>query len=210
MEIHTAGQLMAYLLSRHVASVSIQPSNEESSMNKHARFTTHGLQVALTLLACCSAGSAMAASATATATSTSTVVAPIAIAKAADLAFGSFAASATAGTVTVSPNGARTFTGGVAAAGGTPTAAKFNVTGEAGLTYAITLGGTAQLTSGANTMAFTSISDVTASAITSTNVSSGTLTGGAQSIYVGGVLAVGAAQVAGTYSGTVTATVDYN
>jgi spore coat protein U-like protein len=177
-------------------------------MNKHARFTLHGLQVALTLLACCSAGSAMAASTTAT--STSTVVAPIAIAKAADLAFGSFAASAAAGTVTVSPNGARSFTGGVAAAGGTPTAAKFNVTGEAGLTYTITLGDTAQLTSGANTIAFTSISDVTASAITTGNVASGTLTGGAQSIYVGGVLAVGAAQVAGTYTGSVTATVDYN
>jgi spore coat protein U-like protein len=177
-------------------------------MNKQARFTSHGLQLAVMVLACCGAGSAIAA--TATATSTSTVVAPIAIAKTADLAFGKFAAAATPGTVTVSPNGARSVTGGVALAGGTPTAAQFNVTGEPGLTYSIVLGGSTQLTSGANNLPFTSISDVTASAITSGNVASGTLTGGAQTIFVGGVLTVAASQAPGTYSGTVTATVDYN
>lgn len=177
-------------------------------MNKHARVTPHGLALALIVLACCSAGGAIAA--TASATSTSVVVAPIAIAKAADLAFGKIAAGATAGTVTVSPNGARSVSGGVVAAGGTSTAAQFNVTGDTGLTYSITLGGSAQLTNGANTIPFTSVSDLTASAITSGNVTTGTLTGGAQSIYVGGVLSIGAAQVAGTYTGSVTATVDYN
>jgi spore coat protein U-like protein len=182
---------------------------KEPSMNKQARFTSHGLFAALTILACCSAGSAMAAQATAT--STSTVVAPIAIAKTADLVFGSFAAAPTPGTVTVSPNGARTFSGGVVAAGGAaPTAAQFSVTGQSGLTYSITLGGSTQLTSGANNIPFASISDVTASANTSGNVASGTLTGGAQTIFVGGVLTVAASQAPGTYSGTVTATVDYN
>jgi hypothetical protein len=177
-------------------------------MNQQSSFRSSSLRLALAVLACCSAGSALAASTSAT--STSVVVTPIAIAKSADLSFGKIAASAAAGSVTVSPNGARTFTGGAVAAGGTSTAAKFDVTGQAGLTYAITLGGSTQLTSGANTMAFAPISDVTASAITTGNVATGTLTGGTQSIFVGGILTVGANQVANTYTGTVTATVDYN
>lgn len=177
-------------------------------MNQLSRFTIRRLPLTLALLACCSAGNALAA--TATATSTSTVVTPIAVAKSADLSFGKFAASAAPGTVTVSPNGARSFTGGAIAAGGTSSAAKFDVTGEIGLTYSITLGGSTQLSDGTNTMTFTPVSDVTASAITTGNVTSGTLAGGAQSIYVGGVLSVGANQAANTYTGTVTATVDYN
>lgn len=180
-------------------------------MNKHSPFSFRGLHVAvsaLTVLACC--GAADASAATATATSTTTIVTPIAIAKAADLSFGKFASGATAGTVTVSPNGARTATGGALPAGGTVTAAQFNVTGQAGLTYTITLGGSTTLSDGTNTMAFTAISDVTASAITTGTVATGTLTGGAQSLFVGGKLTVGANQVANTYTGTVTATVDYN
>lgn len=177
-------------------------------MNKNSTIHFRGLRVALAILACCGASEALAA--TANATSTGVVITPIAIAKTTDLSFGNIAASAAPGTVTVSPNGSRSFTGGAVAAGGTSTAAKFDVTGQAGLTYSITLGGSASLSDGTNTMAFSRISDVTASAITTGNVTSGTLTGGAQSIYVGGVLSVGANQVANTYTGTVTATVDYN
>ena len=178
-------------------------------MTKQLRFTSNRFAVAaLALAAAAAAGSVHAA--VATASSTSIVIAPIQIAKITDLSFGSFAPGATPGTVTVSPNSTRSFSGGVVAAGGSSAAAQFNVTGESGLGYSITLGGSATLTSGADTMAFTAISDLSASASTSGNVTSGTLTGGAQSIYVGGVLTVAASQPAGTYTGSVSATVEYN
>ena len=177
-------------------------------MTKQSRSTSTILTLSALALAAAAAGSASAA--IATATSTSTVVTPIAISKNADLAFGSFAPGATLGTVTVSPNGTRAVSGGVVAMGGSATAAQFAVAGQDGATYSITLGGSTSLVSGGDSMTFTSISDLSASAATSGNVSSGTLTGGAQTIYVGGVLDVAANQPAGTYTGTVTATVEYN
>ena len=177
-------------------------------MTKHARFTSPHLPLAAMALAIAvAAGSANAASTQAA--STSTVVAPINIVQAADLSFGNFAPSAIAGTVTVSPNNSRGVAGGVTGMGGGSTAAQFTVTGQGSSTYSINVVGTA-LTSGANTMAFTPITDLTASAITTGNVTSGALTAGTQTIFVGGILIVGANQVAGSYSGTITATVDYN
>ncbi|QOY93891.1 DUF4402 domain-containing protein [Massilia sp. UMI-21] len=177
-------------------------------MTKH-RFTPGQLTLAALALAMgTAAGSALAANATAT--STSTVVTPISITKGADLSFGSFASSAAGGTVTVTPGGTRSVSGGVTAAGGTASAARFDVSGSGSLTYSIVLGGDASLSDGSNSMAFTSISDLSASASTSGNVSSGTLSAGAQSIFVGGILTVGASQPAGTYTGSVTATVEYN
>ncbi len=178
-------------------------------MNKHARFTSHGLKLAVMALAIAGAGSAMAAN-NATATATTTVITPIAIAKATDLAFGTISVGATGGTVTVATDGARTKTGDVVLASGTGAAAKFNVTGSGTLTYAITLGGDTSLSDGTNTMAFARVSDLTGGGATSGNVTSGTLSGGAQSIYVGGVLTVAANQPAGAYTGNITATVDYN
>ncbi|MDB5791885.1 MAG: hypothetical protein JWQ80_1909 [Massilia sp.] len=179
-------------------------------MNKHSRFLSHGVRLATLALALAVAAAGNASAADATAASTGTVVAPIAIAKIADLAFGSFAAGSTGGSVTVSPNGTRAVGGGVVGMSGATTAAQFDVTGQAGSAYSITLDGTATLISGSNSMTFTPVSALTASAITSGAVNSGTLTGGAQSIFVGGVLTVAANQAAGVYGGTVTATVEYN
>lgn len=176
-------------------------------MTKHSRITSTSLRLAALVLAIAGSGSAIAASAIAN--STSTVIAAINIAKDTDLAFGSFAAGASAGTVTVTPGGARSSGGGVTVVASTASAAKFDVTGQAGLGYSISVSAT-PLSSGGNTMTFTPISDLTASSNTTGTVAVGTLTGGAQSIFVGGVLDVGANQVAGAYSGTVTASVDYN
>ncbi len=177
-------------------------------MTKHARFTsTHLPLAALALAVAVAAGSAHAASTTAA--STSTVVTPINITQAADLSFGNFAPSGVAGTVTVSPNNSRGVTGGVTGMAGGSTAAQFNVTGQGTSTYTINVVGT-PLTSGGNSMAFTPITDLTASAITSGTVATGTLTAGAQSIYVGGILTVGINQAPGSYAGTITATVEYN
>jgi len=176
-------------------------------MTKNTRLVSNVCRLAVLALAVAGSGSAIAANAVAN--SSSTVIAAINITKSADLAFGSFAAGTGAGTVTVTPGGTRSVTG-VTAVASTATAAKFDVTGQTGLGYSISVVATPLSDGGSNTMTFTPISDLTASASTSGTVAAGTLTGGAQSIYVGGVLSVGANQVAGTYSGTVTATVDYN
>ena len=165
-------------------------------------------------LALASLASLPALAAQATATASGTVVAPIAISAAANLAFGSFAPG-TGGTITVSTSGARTAAGVVALGAGSAAAARFDITGSASTTYAISHSGSAVLTNttgvGGETMALSKFSDLTAGNATSGNVSSGTLDGaGTQSLYVGATLTVGAAQVPGVYTGTVIATVEYN
>lgn len=177
-------------------------------MNKHARFTPNAFRLTLLALAVAGAGSAIAAEQIAT--STGTVVAPIQLAKTADLSFGNFAAGSTPGTVTLGTDGTRGVTGGVVGLTSPSSAAQFDVTGQADATYGITVNATA-LSFGGNAMAFAPAIALTAGTASTGTVSSGTLSaGGTQSFYVGGVLSVAANQVAGTYSGTVTATVEYN
>lgn len=156
--------------------------------------------------------------ASATSTATSTVIAPIGITAPVVLSFGKFAPGA-GGSVTISNSGARTGTGVIlSSTSSTQTAARFDVTGEASTTYAITPSGVTALTgiSGAaltlpSTMALAKTSDLTGANVTTGTVAAGTLSaGGTQSIYVGGTLTVGAAQPAGVYTGAVTVTVEYN
>jgi hypothetical protein len=172
-------------------------------MNKYSHITRNVFSLAMLALAIAGTGSAIAAEATAVATGT--VISPIAITKSADLVFGSFAAGATSGTVTVAPGGGRGNSGGVTLIGTTGAAAQFDVTGEGGLTYSIDLAPTALTRSGGTeTMNFTAQSDITSGTLAGTGAS------GAQSFFVGGVLTVGASQVPGTYTGSVKATVAYN
>ena len=185
-------------------------------MHKNTTVKQHSLKIALisaiALGATALSGAASAAN-NASATATANVVTPIAITKSVDLAFGNFYAGASAGTVAVNTNGTRTFTGGALTAigGATPAAAKFDVTGTAAMTYAISYASGVTLTGPGTAMALTQVSDLTAAGGASSLVATGTLSaGGAQSIYIGGTLAVGANQLAGAYTGTITATVDYN
>jgi len=118
------------------------------------------------------------------------------------LAFGSFAAG-TGGTVTISPAGARSRTGGVLLVTSTFNAASFNVTrvtGSPNQTYTITLpaNGTVTITSGANTMPVNNF--------VSNPSGSGRLMGGIQVLTVGATLTVAAGKPPGNYSGTFSVT----
>lgn len=168
----------------------------------------------LTLLAsiamCGAFAAAPAFSASTTATATAEVITPISITKATDLVFGSFAAGA-GGTITVNTAGVRAAVGAVGLSGATPAAASFDIAGQAGMGYAITVTSDAKLTSGANTMDLAVFSDLTAAGATSGSVATGLLNaGGTQKLYVGGTLTVSGTQAGGSYSGSINAEVAYN
>lgn len=150
------------------------------------------------------------AQATATATATATIIAPITIANAVDMNFGNIAIQAgTAGTVVIAPAGTRTRTAGVTLPNttGTVSAASFTIGGEDVYTYSITLPSsdyTITDSAGNETMIVNTF--------TSTPSTTGTLTGGAQTLNVGATLNVSAAQSPGTYTNTsgFDVTVNYN
>ncbi len=151
------------------------------------------------------AGSVNAQSASAPANATAKIVSPIAIAKTSDLQFGSVAPSASAGTVVITTAGARSATGGatLVSDGSAITAAAFHVTGAPNATYAITLPGSATISSAGNNM--------TVDTFASNPSGTGTLSaGGAQDVSVGATLNVGANQAQGSYTGTFSVTVAYN
>jgi hypothetical protein len=150
------------------------------------------------------------AQSSATASAAATILAPIAISNTVDMDFGILAGSVTPGTCVLATNNSRTVTGGVTImAGGTPTAASFNVTGSAGAIYTITLpAGATTVSNGTQTM--------TVNAWVSNPTPTGTLTGGASTLLVGATLNVAASQAAGVYntsnaggSGEFTVTVNY-
>jgi len=184
-------------------------------MNKISAARQSSLKIALAFVfafgATAFSGGANAASAGANATAT--VVAPIAIAKATDLNFGSFYPGAASGTVDVNTNNIRSVTGGVLAASGgaAVTAARFDVTGAASATYTITYASGVTLLGPGAPMALTQISDLTGAGSATTLATTGALgAGGTQSIHLGGSLAVAANQATGVYIGNISATVAYN
>ena len=166
--------------------------------------TFHRLSLVSTLMAAATFSSGSFA-ATATGTANATVLTPITITAGTALNFGTLAGN-TAGTVTVTAAGARSTSGGVVVTSGAFSAASFTVGGTSGATFGVTYPASFNVTSGANTMAVL-VGGGTAGA---NGAATGSLTSASISFPVGGVLSVGAAQPAGSYTGNYVMTVEYN
>lgn len=146
-------------------------------------------------------------SSSATASSSATIIKPIKIEKNLDLNFGTIATSSAAGTVTIAHDAVANATAanGVALAPTTELrqAAKFTISGENGVSYGVTMPATATLKSkdGSKEMTVT----LSKNLLTTGN----TLGASDATLYVGGVLAVGANQTSGLYNGEFAITVQY-
>jgi hypothetical protein len=149
-------------------------------------------------------GAAHAASgntSTATGSANATIVAPIVLThtSGAALNFGKFT-TGTGGTVVVTAAGAGSVTGDVGFVPGSTNAAdQFSLTGDNSRNFGITTTG-GSITNGSSSMTFTT----TPSAASGTTSSTGSA-----SFTVGGTLTVGTGLVVGSYTGTYTATVQY-
>jgi hypothetical protein len=144
---------------------------------------------------------------TATANASAVLQAPLTIAAATALDFGTLASTA-GGTVTIATDNSRSATAGITLVGGAPAAASFNVSGIGGATFTISIPANITLTHTvvpANTMLVNNF--------VRTPAGDGTLSGGgAATIVIGGDLVVAAGQAAGTYQNTtdLDVTINYN
>lgn len=155
--------------------------------------------------ALCSTPPVMGLAASDTATVSVDIVSTISITTQNGLLFGDISSSAAAGSLSINASGTRTTTGGVTintAIAGSPAA--FDVQGDAGASYSITLPVSVLLSdSGSNNMLVDNF--------TSTPTPAGVLNaGGQQSLFVGATLNVGSNQPFGSYAGLMSVTVDYN
>lgn len=141
---------------------------------------------------------AMAASTTGTANAT--IVSALSVtAGGTPLEFGTIGNAAN--TVTVDTTGARSATDATQLAGGTPTAADFNVTGNASTAYSISIPATT-ITDGTTVL---TVNNFTHDAGATPTLSAG----GADTFNVGADLIVTAGATTGAYTGTFTVTVNY-
>lgn len=146
--------------------------------------------------------------ATETANATATVVVPITLTKVNDLRFGSFSTSAAGQTIVLGTDGTRIPTGLLLLGGAQNVfgAASFTVGGQGTLTYAITLSGSVNITTGDGLTGKT----MAVSSFVSNPSGTGTLTAGSQTLLVGATLTTVASQVAGAYTGLFSTIVEYN
>ena len=147
-----------------------------------------------------SAGAALAA--TADGTAGAKIVAPLQVAKKADLYFGTIAPSlTTADVVTVGFDGAKQCGPALTCLSTDETAASFAVTGEPDFSYIVTLPTATTISNGAGVQM--DVVNFTGSK------AAGLLVNGADNFEVGGTLKVAANQPAGKYTGTFTVAVEY-
>jgi hypothetical protein len=138
---------------------------------------------------------------------TATILRQLSITKTQDLVFGLVATpTAGNGTVTIDPaTGARTTVGAVGYGSPTPTQATFNVTGEGGQAFSVTIPATFQMT-GPQAMTVTTSNSAGGSPLLSGALGSqGTFNFG-----VGGMIPVNSTTLTGSYTGNFTVTVAYN
>ena len=146
--------------------------------------------------------------ATATANIYAKILATLTLTKNVDLNFGTMAIPLSPGTVTVSPAGIRTYTGGVILLTQAPvaTASSFTTNGDPGAVYSITL-------PTSNIIITSTVGSYTmpVNLFISSNNNSGTLNSvGADTFTVGATLNLGTTQQAGSYVGQYQVTVNYN
>lgn len=136
-----------------------------------------------------------------------TVIRSIAISKTSDLVFGRVAKPLSGnGTVTIdATTGARTVSGADGLDTPTPSRAAFNVTGEGGQIFSVSVPSTITMT-GPAAMIVTTTSSVGATAMLSSTLGSA----GSLAFGVGGSAPINASTVNGDYSGSFTVTVAYN
>ena len=160
----------------------------------------HRLKFAVAGVALAAAGlSANAANAaTASASGRAKTIGAVTVTNTSDLQFGTIAAAPSPSVVDIATNGTRTCGAGLGCTGST-TAADFAIGGTTGYVTTVSAPASITLTSGTNTM------------LALLNPTSGlvTLVAGAGSFSIGGTLLVGGAQAEGDYTGTFTATVNY-
>lgn len=145
------------------------------------------------------------------ATGSGTIFLPLVLSKTADLEFGTIIRPVTgAGSVTIDPaSGARALTGqgGLLSSGSAPARAAFNVGGEGGQTFSITVPASMTMirSGGAETIVVALTPSATSGALS--GPSGGT---GAASFGVGGELPIADTTVVGAYAGNFSVTVAYN
>jgi hypothetical protein len=136
--------------------------------------------------------------------SRATYVLPITLIKGTDLRFGELFVGPSPGTCVVTPQGARSSSGGVGLGGSFSTgAASFIVGGDPLAAFSVTLPGSTTMSSGPR--------DMTVDAFTSEPSGAGQLDAlGTQTLTIGATLNVRAGQASGSYSGIFDVTVAYN
>jgi hypothetical protein len=146
----------------------------------------------------------MALAASGTGQASATVVQVLSITNSiTDLAFGEVIATTSAETVIISPSG---ILSGSATPTGTTTAGVFTVDGKDAKTYAVTVPGSATLTSGGDTMTVNAFTFDGGGGVGNPGV----VTNGGGPLNIGATLQVGASQAGGSYTGSYNITVDYN
>ena len=131
------------------------------------------------------------------------IVAPVSVSETTALSFGNIAATSVGGTLAVSTNGTTTAININEMAGTPVSEGVFEVTGDGGASFSVTLPSSATLSSGGNSMTVNNFNH-------DGGVSPAIAGGGSRDLSIGATLNVGANQEPGSYSGSFTITVNYN